>query len=174
MSGERDRLTQAGTKRFGPSGVGIWSAPTIDVRRNLLYVATGNNYTEPDVPATDAVLVMDLRTGAKRWARSLLPSDRWNALCVTPDKAHCPPVKVPYFDFGSAPILNQLEDGGELILAGQTSGGLYALDPEKRGEIRQIRLGRGGTLDGIEVGDGGWRRKSLRCLLCPYDDGLTP
>lgn len=146
-------VNSAGTTRFGPSGVAVWSAPTLDVRRGLLYVATGNNYTEPDVPATDAVVAIDSRTGEKQWVHSLLPSDRWNAACLSAEGANCPPDEGPDFDFGSAPVLVHLADGSDLLLAGQKSGMLYALDPEEQGATRwEIRLGRGGSLGGVEWG----------------------
>ena len=36
-----------GTQLWGPSGAPIWSSPAIDPKRNAVYVATGNNYTDP-------------------------------------------------------------------------------------------------------------------------------
>ena len=35
----------AGVTLWGPAGVGIWAAPTIDEKRNLIYAATGNTYS---------------------------------------------------------------------------------------------------------------------------------
>ena len=32
---------------LGPSGAGIWATPTVDARRGVLYVATGDNYSHP-------------------------------------------------------------------------------------------------------------------------------
>lgn len=143
-------MNKAGRPRYGPSGVAIWSAPTIDAQRGVLYVATGNNYTEPDVPATDAVMAIDLTSGAKTWVRSLRPSDRWNAGCLSPDKVNCPPDEGPDFDFGSSPILVRVKGGKDLILAGQKSGVLYALDPDNKGAVVwEIRLGEGGSFGGI-------------------------
>ena len=148
-------VTRVGTKRFGPSGVAVWSSPTVDERRGLLYVGTGNSYTEPDVPATDAILALDLKTGAKRWVRSFVVSDAWNAACFSLGEKgpNCPPKEGVDFDFGAAPVLVRLADGSELLLAGQKSGMLYALDPDDEGAVRwQVRLGRGGLLGGIEWG----------------------
>jgi polyvinyl alcohol dehydrogenase (cytochrome) len=34
----------AGTQLWGPSGVPIWNSPAIDIRRNVIYSGTGNNY----------------------------------------------------------------------------------------------------------------------------------
>jgi len=50
-----------GISRFGPSGVGVWSAPTLDAKRGLLYVATGDNYSLPATETSDAVIALDMR-----------------------------------------------------------------------------------------------------------------
>ena len=39
----RTDTNSAGAQRWAPSGVAIWSAPTLDPARNVLYVATGDN-----------------------------------------------------------------------------------------------------------------------------------
>ncbi|HSR05695.1 MAG TPA: PQQ-binding-like beta-propeller repeat protein, partial [Bryobacteraceae bacterium] len=36
-------VTKLGTATYGPSGAGIWSAATIDAKRGVLYVTTGDN-----------------------------------------------------------------------------------------------------------------------------------
>ncbi len=54
----------AGVALWGPSGVGIWSAPTIDVKRGLVYAGTGNTYSAPAQPTADAIVAFDLKSGA--------------------------------------------------------------------------------------------------------------
>ena len=39
--------TPVGTPTLGPSGVGVWGSPTLDVKRRRLYVTTGTNYSLP-------------------------------------------------------------------------------------------------------------------------------
>src|SRR5438876_211067 len=46
----------AGVALWGPSGVGIWSAPTIDAKRGLVYAGTGNTYSAPAQPTADAIV----------------------------------------------------------------------------------------------------------------------
>jgi polyvinyl alcohol dehydrogenase (cytochrome) len=58
---EKIGTTKAGTAQFGPAGASIWSPPTIDDKRGLLYVATGNVYSELDSVAADAVIAFDLK-----------------------------------------------------------------------------------------------------------------
>jgi len=133
---------------FGPSGVGIWSTPTVDAKRNILYVGTGDNYSEPATDTSDAVIALDLATGRVIWSRQLTPQDIYNGSCAT-DPTDCG----PDFDFGSSPILTHAPDGRELLLAGQKSGIVWALDPSKKGEVVwQTRVGKGGTNGGVQWG----------------------
>src|SRR4029077_14007492 len=47
---EKPRPTKknsVGTQLYGPAGAAVWSAPTIDPKRNAIYVATGDAYTSP-------------------------------------------------------------------------------------------------------------------------------
>ena len=44
------KQTSKGTQFWGPAGAGVWSAPTIDLKRRVVYVATGNGYTQPAAP----------------------------------------------------------------------------------------------------------------------------
>jgi polyvinyl alcohol dehydrogenase (cytochrome) len=137
-----------GTPTFGPSGVGVWSTPTVDAKRNLLYVGTGDNYTEPATDTSDAVLALDMATGRIVWSRQLTAQDVFNGSCAG-DPSKCG----PDFDFGSSPILTHAPDGRELLLAGQKSGIVWALDPAKKGEVVwQTRVGKGGTNGGVQWG----------------------
>ena len=145
--------TSTGTEVWGPSGAAIWSSPTIDPKRKALYVGTGDGYTKPSTSLTDAVLALDLASGKILWSRQITPKDDWNTSCFQEGSAHCPKDAGPDYDFGSSPILRALPDGHSVILAGQKSGVIYALDPDKKGEIVwQTRLGKGGVLGGIQWG----------------------
>lgn len=44
---QKTGTNSVGAQQWGPSGAPIWSAPTIDTKRGLLYVATGDNYSVP-------------------------------------------------------------------------------------------------------------------------------
>jgi polyvinyl alcohol dehydrogenase (cytochrome) len=145
----------AGTQLWGPSGAGIWGAPTFDSKRGLLYVATGDQYSDPEEGHSDSVVAIDANSGKIVWGRKLLEGDRWNVGCVTGDKLNCPKGEGPDFDFGSSPILQTLANGNRVLLAGQKSGVLHFLDPDRQGAvIRQVRIGKGGVLGGIEWGPG--------------------
>jgi polyvinyl alcohol dehydrogenase (cytochrome) len=59
----------------------------------------------------------------------------------------------PDFDYGSSVILDKLDDGREILIAGQKSGVVYALDPDRKGQtLWQARVGQGGTNGGVQWG----------------------
>jgi polyvinyl alcohol dehydrogenase (cytochrome) len=137
-----------GTPNIGPSGVGVWSTPTLDAKRKVLYVATGDNYSAPATDTSDAVIALDMAAGTMLWSRQILADDVFSGACYG-GRGTCG----PDYDFGSSPILTHSRDGRELLLAGQKSGIVWALDPEKKGEIVwQARVGQGSTNGGVQWG----------------------
>jgi polyvinyl alcohol dehydrogenase (cytochrome) len=161
----------AGATRWGPSGAGIWSAPTIDAKRRLLYAATGNMYTEPQHATSDAVLAFDLNTGRIVWSKQVTPVDVFVVGCGARPGPNCPEDVGPDADFGNSPILATLPDGRDLIVIGQKSGVGWALDPDKQGAVVwQYRAGRGSALGGMEFGSAVDRDHAY----FPVADGLTP
>src|SRR5204862_5458065 len=63
----------SGTTRWGPSGAGIWSSPTVDVKRHVVYAATGNMYTQPQHPTSDSIMAFDLDSGSIKWTSRVTP-----------------------------------------------------------------------------------------------------
>jgi len=148
----RTGTTTAGTATFGPSGAGIWSTPTIDRARGVLYITSGDNYSHPATATSDAILALDLKTGAIVWSRQTTPDDVYNSSCGTRG-ANCPEDSGPDFDFGSSAMLVRGPDGRDILVAGQKSGVVYALDPANKGRLLwETRVGRGGTNGGVQWG----------------------
>ena len=142
----------AGTPLWKAAGAAIWAAPTIDIARKVLYVATGNAYTEPAAPTTDAVLAMSLDTGAIQWVSQVTPSDTFVIGCRAGND-NCPDEVGPDFDFGNSPILRTLPGGRRILVVGQKSGVAYGMDPDKKGAVLwRYRAGKGSALGGIEWG----------------------
>lgn len=147
------RKNSAGTLLWGPSGGSVWSAPALDPKHHALYVATGNSYSDPPTPYTDAIIAFNIDTGKLQWSRQLTTNDIWNTACVAPDKANCPPSPGHDFDFGAPPLVRILPGGKRLVIAAQKSGVVYALDPDHQGKIVwEARVGKGGPLGGIQWG----------------------
>jgi polyvinyl alcohol dehydrogenase (cytochrome) len=144
--------TATGTSKWGPSGVALWSSPTVDLRRKAIYVSTGVNYSDPATSASDAILAFDMTSGHLLWSRQLLPDDVFNFGCNT-DQANCPQTRGRDFDIGAPPILRTLAGGRSVLVVGAKSGMLYALDPEHQGKIVwSNRIGAGGPQGGIMWG----------------------
>jgi polyvinyl alcohol dehydrogenase (cytochrome) len=145
--------TQRGAKTMGPSGAGVWTTPTLDPERNVMYVTTGDNYSEPTTDSSDAVLAIALDTGKIMWSKQLTAGDAYNSSCPLADKANCPDSDGPDFDFGSSPILLRLTGNRRVLVLPQKSGVLHGVDPDQQGKVLwQARVGQGGTLGGIEWG----------------------
>ena len=47
------KKNSAGIQLYGPSGAGVWSTPTIDEKANRIYIATGDNYSDPPTATSD-------------------------------------------------------------------------------------------------------------------------
>ena len=142
-----------GTQLYGPSGAAVWSAPTVDVQRGVLYVATGNSYSNPPAETSNAVLAFDLATGRMLWHRQATAKDSFVISCFGADKTNCPEDRGPDHDFGQSPILVTLHNGQRELVIGQKSGVVHALDPDQEGKILwQTRIGKGGPLGGIVWG----------------------
>jgi polyvinyl alcohol dehydrogenase (cytochrome) len=162
----------------GYPGASVWgSSPAVDPKRGTVYVATGNNYELPPavqdcldaaggdtgaeracLPADDlfdAVVALDLRTGAVTWVTHAVPHDAWNWACLS-GLGTCPSPAGPDHDFGQAPALFRvkLPTGGsrELVGAGQKSGQYWALDPDTGQVVWVTDTGPGGYNGGLQWG----------------------
>ena len=93
------------------------------------------------------MLALDIKTGRIVWSKQVTPGDIFGGAC---SGGECPG---PDYDFGSSVLIEKLPNGREVLLAGQKSGVVYALDPERKGEILwQTRVGKGGTNGGVQWG----------------------
>lgn len=116
------------------SGAPVWgSSPSIDVQRNLVFIATGNNYgvppaiaqcqaeqnnmTKPDSPDPcivpgnhlESILALDLDTGNITWSHQLGGYDAWVASCSNSANGtrnpNCPTAPNPDYDFSDCPSM---------------------------------------------------------------------
>ncbi len=171
--------SKGGTQLWGPSGVGVWTSPAIDTRRGVLYVGTGDSYSDPPTPMSDSILALDLNTGKIVWSRQITEGDVFNGNCLQPNPSTCPPNVGPDADFGASPILRTLPNGKSLLIAGQKSGVVHALDPDKKGAtVWETRVGKGGVLGGVQWGPGADRETAFVALsdiaLIPAPEGVIP
>lgn len=142
----------SGVPAFGPSGVAVWSTPTVDARRGRLYVTTSNNYSVPATPLSGAVVALDLASGRIAWSRQFSADDIFSGACPSKGPS-CPDGPGPDFDFAASAILVPRDGGGDVLLAGQKSGIVRALDPDRDGAVLwETRVGAGGTSGGVQWG----------------------
>lgn len=148
------KTSKAGTQLWGPSGVPVWSTPTIDTARGVVYFGTGENASLPATQLSDSVVALNLNSGKIAWHFQALAGDTWNAACTSfPKGANCPNRIGPDHDFGASVIMTKNSNGQEILLAGQKSGDVYALDPDNNGKVLwHSRVGYGSALGGIHWG----------------------
>jgi len=145
--------TKEGHNIYAPSGMAIWSSPTIDADKRRVYVGTGDNYSEPDTKTSDAVVALDLDTGKIVWSRQFDKDDVYKIDCGDPPREGCSPPTNPEFDLGASPILVDLGHKKRVLILGQKSGLVYAVDPDADGQMLwHARVGVGGLLGGVQWG----------------------
>ncbi|HEY1283687.1 MAG TPA: PQQ-binding-like beta-propeller repeat protein [Steroidobacteraceae bacterium] len=144
-----------GQQMWGPSGAPIWNSPSIDEKRGVLYVGTGEATSAPAEPTTDAILALDLKTGKRRWHFQATKDDIFLTGCLNKrDGLNCPKKSVMLdVDFGAGTILAKRPTGHDVVLAGQKSSTLWALDPDNEGRVLWSRnFGPGSIAGGIHWG----------------------
>jgi len=148
----KNGVTSAGTDIWGPSGVGVWTTPAVDAQRGRIIIGTAQNMSAPATHNSDSVVALDIETGEEEWVFQALAGDIWNVACHL-GGANCPDNAGPDFDFGGGITLVTDENGKDIIVAGQKSGQLFALDPDNDGElIWKQRLSMGTSNGGIHWG----------------------
>jgi polyvinyl alcohol dehydrogenase (cytochrome) len=124
----------------GFNGGPVWSTPAIDARTGRLYVGTGNAYTPPAAPTTDAVLALDAASGAILGSFQATGGDAFSGSNAAGG---------PDYDFGASPNLFYGPGGRALVGEGQKSGTYWALD---RGTLKpawSALTGAGSAVGGI-------------------------
>jgi polyvinyl alcohol dehydrogenase (cytochrome) len=154
-------VSKTGVKQRGPSGAPIWAFPLIDEKRNRVIVATGENTSSPATDTSDAVIALDLDTGKELWKFQAMVSDVWNMACTGAKDLSGPncPWNIPGdlqlgrdFDFGAGVLLTKGAEGKDVLLAGQKSGDVWALDAQTGEKLWNVRFGKGGAMGGIHWG----------------------
>jgi polyvinyl alcohol dehydrogenase (cytochrome) len=148
------KKSATGVQFYGPSGATIWHSPTLDLKRKLIYVVTGNGYSDPDIKTADAIMALDMETGTIRWSQQSSPDMfNWSCAGLGGPGGNCPENAGTDVDFGGSPILVDLDGGRQMLLAGQKSAVVWGFDPAQEGKaVWQQRIGKGGPGGGIQWG----------------------
>jgi polyvinyl alcohol dehydrogenase (cytochrome) len=149
------REKDGGLQVSGPAGAAIWGAPSIDRKRGLVYVVTGDSYTDVDTKGADAVMALEIATGKIRWRQQVTEKDNYVLGCGRGSTSgNCPTVLGPDFDFGATPVLAKAAGGKQVLVAGQKSGLVYGFDPDTGRRLWTTQVGAGSALGGVEWGIG--------------------
>lgn len=156
------RRNALGTEMYGPSGAPIWSSPSVDLKRGVAYTATGEGTSPPDTGTSDSLVAIDLATGRQKWVFQALANDIWHMGC--PIGPPGPGAKINpncFFagegsvlldhDFGGGPVIWRGK-GRELILGGQKSGDVWAVNATDGKVVWHHRFGKGSPLGGVHWG----------------------
>ncbi|HEX3950446.1 MAG TPA: PQQ-binding-like beta-propeller repeat protein [Steroidobacteraceae bacterium] len=148
------RKNANGVQMQGPAGAPVWASPTVDAKRGLVYVVTGDSYTDATTDGADAIVAVEMKTGKVRWRNQVTANDNFIVGCSGPLKvANCPAPTGPDFDFGATPILFK-HGHKQILIAGQKSGIVYGVDPDTGHSVWKTAVGAGSPLGGIEWGIG--------------------
>jgi len=134
-------LISQAERAAGASGAAVWATPTYDEDLDLIYVTTGNNYSLPANLKSDAIIALDARTGAIRWASQQIPNDVSNfTYPIQPDKDS---------DFGDSAQIYRLPNGRKVVGAGDKNGIYFVLDAATGQKINEKQVQTGGSLGGL-------------------------
>jgi len=156
------KKNSAGTQLYGPAGGGVWNPPTLDIKGKMIFVGTGNTYiVSQNGDADDAIMAFDLETGRRLWWTHMGPPDPHPGGCGNGDdrRINCPGyINGRDDDASGAPVLHTLADGRRILIEGQESGRVTAVDPDNRGKVLWVAQagdelaasnnGFGGAFDG--------------------------
>ena len=145
-----------GIQQWGPAGGAVWNSPVIDAARGALYVGSGNGYTQPAANDTDSVIAFDLETGKRLWWHQFVSNDTFLIACPgridvqgqPRNPAEAEPQRIAYLNCPDpeqltenidvdvqAAMLHTLTDGRTILVVGQQTGRVYALDPDREGAV---------------------------------------
>lgn len=146
-------VTTTGVDILAPSGAPIWDAPTIDTKRNRIYLGTGQNYTRPASLTSDSVIAFNMDTGNMDWVLQTTANDAYTLACsMRANHPNCIDPG-PDVDIGASILSTTLSNGQDILIAGTKGGVVYGLDPDAEGKILwQTKIGAGSALGGVHWG----------------------
>src|SRR5580704_7185929 len=126
-----------GKQRWGPAGASVWNTPTVDAKRGLIYVGTGNNFGRVPAATSDSILALRMADGAMVWHHQEFERDTFMARCqaTNPATSNCSDTLGPDYDFGGSSAILQTINGKDMLLAAGKGGVAIALDPDNQGKL---------------------------------------
>jgi polyvinyl alcohol dehydrogenase (cytochrome) len=126
-----------GKQNFGPAGASIWNTPTIDPKRKLIYVGTGNSFGRVAAETSDSILAMRMEDGKIVWHHQEFTGDSFMNGCraTNAKDTNCPEKLGPDYDFGGSSAILQTVNGKDFLVAAGKGGVAIGLDPDAEGKL---------------------------------------
>jgi len=126
-----------GKQRFGPAGASVWNTPTVDAKRGVVYVGTGNSFGRIASTNSDSILAIRMTDGKILWRHQEFEGDSFMNGCRATNAAdaNCPEKLGPDYDFGGSSAILQTLNGKDILLAAGKGGVAIALDPDAEGKL---------------------------------------
>ncbi len=170
----------SGTQLYGPAGASVWQTPTLDLVSRVVYAPTSNCYITEffesrdfDQGVCESVMAFDMDSGERLWWTSLDALDRFRGGCgLGPEqRVNCPGLVLgPNSDASGSPVLHTLSNGSRVLIQGQESGRITAVDPDNDGEVLWVSQA-GDEIAASNAGFGGAFDGTYYLKPMPFSDG---
>lgn len=126
-----------GKQMWGPAGASVWNTPTVDAKRQLIYVGTGNSFGKIAADTSDSILALRMEDGKLMWHHQEFAGDSFMNSCRATNAAdtNCPEKLGPDYDFGGSSAILQTVNGKDILVAAGKGGVAVALDPDAEGKL---------------------------------------
>ncbi len=126
-----------GKQRWGPAGASVWNTPTVDAKRKLIYVGTGNSFGRIAASTSDSILALRMEDGKLMWHHQEFSGDSFMNGCkaTNADDTNCPEKLGPDYDFGGSSAILQTVNGKDILVAAGKGGVAVGLDPGADGKL---------------------------------------
>jgi polyvinyl alcohol dehydrogenase (cytochrome) len=133
MIGENSR----GKQMWGPAGASVWNTPTVDAKRKLIYVGTGNSFGRIAAATSDSILALRMEDGKMMWHHQEFAGDSFMNGCKATNATdtNCPEKLGPDYDFGGSSAILQTVNGKDILVAAGKGGVAVGLDPDAEGKL---------------------------------------
>jgi len=124
-----------GVQLWAPAGAAVWNTPTVDVKRHAIYFGTGDAYTYPAAPTSDAIMALDMDSGKILWTYQVTANDAYLVACQFDKTENCPEVVGVDWDIPAPAILQTMSNGQDVLIVCTKPGDVLSLDPDKQGAL---------------------------------------
>lgn len=126
-----------GKQVWGPAGASVWNTPTVDAKRKLIYVGTGNSFGRIAAATSDSIVALRMEDGKMVWHHQEFEGDSFMGGCQPTNAAdtNCPAKLGPDYDFGGSSAILQTVNGKDVLVAAGKGGVAIGLDPDAEGKL---------------------------------------